>query len=115
MGRERPVEERAAPRVALPVSQHRFDFVKQAFRTAGTPPSDMRAAETRTADKVPETARVCAKPATMSDSLFSVRQPRHPAGIQLAAHYVQLAGANGNIPPQMRAACALSTSRSSRT
>ena len=84
-------DEKRAP-LGEYVSQHRLDFVKQAFRTA---------------DKVPETARVCAKPATMSDSLFSVRQPRHPAGIQRAAHYVQLAGANGEIPPQMRAACAI--------
>jgi len=74
------------------VAQHRMDFVKQAFR-----------AEAPT----PETTRVCARAATLSDSLFSVRQPHYPAGIQLAAHYVQLARARGDFGPELQAAFAI--------
>ncbi len=78
--------------VAEHLAKHRVDFVQQAFRAEY---------------KVPETVRTCARPATLSDSLFSVRQPRYPAGVQLAGHYAQLGTAPGNISPQTRVACAL--------
>ncbi len=79
------------------IAQHRIDFVKLAFQAATKPE---------------ETVRVCAKGATLSDSIFSLRRPRYPAGIQLAAHYLQLSGAAGNISPQIRAACATLAVRS---
>lgn len=73
------------------VARHRTDFSKQAFRTKET---------------VADSSRVSAKGTTLSESLLSERQPRYPAGIQLASHYVQLAAAGGSVPPQTRAACA---------
>ena len=79
------------------IAGRRIDFVKLAFQTA---------------TKAEETVRECARGATLSDSLFSLRRPRYPAGIQLAAHYLQLSGASGNISPQIRSACALLAVRS---
>lgn len=80
------------PRVDEYIAAHRLDFVKAAFQTETEPV---------------ESIRVCAKAMTLTDSILSVRQPRFPAGIQLAAHYLQLAGAAGNISPQVRSACAI--------
>lgn len=84
-------DEKRAP-VDEYVKNHRRDFVQSAFRTEQKPP---------------ETTRVCAKAESITDSLFSVRPPRSPAGVQQASHYDQLAGASGTIPPATRAACAL--------
>ena len=70
--------------------KHRFDFIEQAFRVE---------------QKLPDTVRVCAKKATFTDGMFATRQPRSPAGVQLAGHYVQLALISST--PQARIACAL--------
>ena len=74
------------------VASHRLDAVRIAFREP---------------QEVPETGRVCAKAETLSDSLFSVRAPRSPDGVQQASHFDQLALADGNIPPMTRVAYAL--------
>lgn len=74
------------------VAKNRYEFVPIAFRNS---------------DKPPETARVCAKPPTLTDSMFSVRQPRYPASLQLAGHFNQLGGNSGAVPTSMRVACAM--------
>lgn len=82
-----------SPAIADYLSKHRLDFVEKAFR--------------QIEKKLPETSRVCAKAPTLTDTLFSVRQPRYPAGSQQAAHFDHLAGSGGAIPSRVRAACAL--------
>lgn len=78
------------------VSKNRFEFVAKAFRNS---------------EKTPETTRVCAKAPTLTDTLFSVRQPRYSASLQLAGHFNQLGGNSGAVPTQMRAACAMLAAR----
>lgn len=84
--------------VAEHAAKHRFDFVQNAFQTEST---------------LLETSRVCARPPTMADGLFSARHPRYPAPIQLAGHYLQLAASNGEMSPRARIACALLAIRES--
>lgn len=84
------------PPISDYVAGHRIDFTKQAFRTD---------------EKPADTVRVCAKPASLSDGIFAVRQPRSPAGVQKSGHYLQLALASDDLSPR-RAACALLAIRS---
>jgi tetratricopeptide (TPR) repeat protein len=77
---------------------NQFDFVRKAFQTE---------------DALPETARVCARPPTMADGLFSARHPRYPGPIQQAGHYLQLATPRGETSPRIRVACALLAIRES--
>ncbi|MDB5342541.1 MAG: hypothetical protein JWP89_918 [Schlesneria sp.] len=74
------------------VAEHRLDFDKQAFRSK---------------ELSVDTVRMCGKPASFTDGIFSVRRSGYPAGVQVATHYLQLASANGSVSPQFRIACAL--------
>jgi tetratricopeptide (TPR) repeat protein len=77
------------------VTRHRLAYVPRAFQSQ------------QPEAKAPDTSRVSARAETLTDGLFSVRQPRHPYGVQLANHFLQLAAGNIEATPKERIACAM--------